>query len=389
MRAIAVVLVIYSHVAFVHMTISPWFDRFSVQLGPLGVNVFFVVSGFIITHLLLQERARTGRLSLRRFYARRAIRLWPALWVYIAVVAIWHSTISNQAIVAPLAFISDYVVSTNGFDIATLHTWSLSLEEQFYLAWPLLLIVVPRRHLWKLLVVLIAAAPAIRAICYYAIPSWRSLETYQFHARYDFLAIGCLLALDYENGWRVITRLARYRLLLLPICAAVALGVVAKLADEPSANLFLFLIGYSAQALAIAILVGLCVIRGRVGVLGRALNSRLLVHIGTISYGLYLWQMLFTLVAVPPFTNPAIGLPCAAACAELSYFLLEKPLMRLRRRLRSERQLAAVPGTAEGTQPSNPLWAADRGPLVSTASPARSGSSRLIRPTGSDQATSA
>jgi peptidoglycan/LPS O-acetylase OafA/YrhL len=340
LRAVAIVLVVFSHEAGNHVRISAWATNFGWNLGPLGVDLFFVISGFIITTLLLEERDVRGRISLGRFYMRRAVRLWPTLWLFLLTVAgltlAGELAVPHLDLVWPALFLTDYMVPFSGGTLPIFHTWSLSIEEQFYLVWPPLIILMARRNLAKPLIFAFILAPFVRVAAYELIPQWRAVSIYQFHIRYDFLVAGCLLALDYRNGWRVTSRLARHGRVVLPACVLVAFGVEAVISAPNTSEWFLFTVGYTLQALALGGLVGMCVQSGRDGRLGRLLDRRLLVHLGAISYGLYLWQEIFIMTPFGPFKHRApLALLAALVCAELSWWLVDKPLARLRRRLHS------------------------------------------------------
>ncbi len=150
-RALAVGLVLFEH--------SVVFDQFShlysvgLNAGHTGVALFFVLSGYLITTLLLREEQRTSFISLRLFYIRRALRLFPVLWVYLFVVALftlagwlphnpWHSFVSSLF----------YFRNVVGRGHETDQLWSLSIEEQFYILWPLVLIGLPKRNRARLVV---------------------------------------------------------------------------------------------------------------------------------------------------------------------------------------------------------------------------------------------
>ena len=154
-RALAITLVLFSH--------STIFDQFThlyafgKVAGYAGVTVFFVLSGYLITTLLLREEERVGGISPRLFYLRRALRLFPALWLYLMVVWIiwlagWLPNIPWYDFISSLFYFRNLVGS--GYE--TGHLWTLSLEEQFYLLWPIVLIALPRRNRTRLLIALIS-----------------------------------------------------------------------------------------------------------------------------------------------------------------------------------------------------------------------------------------
>jgi peptidoglycan/LPS O-acetylase OafA/YrhL len=143
--------------AFVLLSHSIIYDEYTTSFGigfsfgSAGVTIFFVLSGFLITGVLLREEAKTGKISLRLFYFRRALRLFPALWIYlIAVVALWltdeHPHHNWDGIFASLLYVRNFM----GEGYETDHLWSLSIEEQFYLIWPIVLFWLPRRNYTRL-----------------------------------------------------------------------------------------------------------------------------------------------------------------------------------------------------------------------------------------------
>ncbi len=331
-------LVIVSHIAGPRIR-QNWPSQIAFGLGSLGVDLFFVVSGLIITHLLIEERTQAGRIALGRFYARRTIRLWPALWVYLAVVVclavlgVIHLTVLG--VIAPLLFFTDYVTaSVTSTSLATVHTWSLACEEQFYLLWPCALLFIRRRHLKRVLVVAILAAPVVRIAAYVIVPAWRTEAFFQFHDRYDMLAAGCLLGVVMREGWPLIKACSARASVILPGAIFVALAVDV-IDAHLSTRLFLFVIGYSLQAVALAVIVGVCVERGLSRPVGPILNGRILRHLGAISYSLYLWQQLFDQAAFKPFTFWPLGVVGMCLCAELSWRCMERPFIAVRGRLRN------------------------------------------------------
>jgi len=138
-RALAVALVLLSH--------SSFRDRFSG--GAIGVDVFFVLSGFLITVLLLREHDRVGSISLRRFYARRTLRIWPAFYTFVIAVLLWGLLVADHvkraAVLAGMPWVASFtsnITAARGHRVVyyTGHTWSLGVEEQFYIVWPCLLL---------------------------------------------------------------------------------------------------------------------------------------------------------------------------------------------------------------------------------------------------------
>jgi len=342
LRAVAIALVLIGHALVAHVPRTGWGIRMIENAGAVGVSLFFAISGFIITRLLTRERRQTGQIHLWRFYARRAIRLWPALWVLLLVTGLLGVagvvSVHVKDIVAALFFVTDYVPGPHAGILY--HTWSLSIEEQFYLLWPVLLLGLSFHRARRFIAIAILAAPVVRVISYLIVPSWPT--EYQFHDRYDVLAAGCLLALCWNEAWLQNVLRRHYRALLIGAIAAVV-GVEAVNAYLTSQG-FILTIGYSIEAVAMAAIVGAAVTaagptaesgagKAEGSRIGWALNARPVIHLGLISYSLYLWQQMFVLLPFGVFRFLPLGLLAALCAAELSWRLVERPFVGLRARL--------------------------------------------------------
>ena len=299
--------------------------------GPVGVTVFFVISGFLITRLLLEERRESGTISLRAFYLRRTFRILPAYWTYMAVVAVLAFAgivmAGTDSFARALFFATDYLHA--GF-WALNHSWSLSVEEQFYLLWPLALLTVGVMRARRLALFLVFAAPVVRVLTYYCTPQLRPAIAAMLHLRGDALMIGCWAALEQEArpASRVLKFLARPTTALCAAVYCVLLSAIVRRVGLANAA-----VGYSIEALS-ACAVILWAIQNPGSVVGRILNSRPLVHVGVMSYSLYLWQQLWLAheTPTPVWMAPLLVLG-AALCAEASYRFVEAPMLRLRPRL--------------------------------------------------------
>lgn len=332
-RALAIGLVLFSH-----SVIYDEFNRFrqiGLGAGYTGVAIFFVLSGFLITTLLLREEDRTGGISLRLFYIRRALRLFPALWLYLLVVWViwragglshhpWHSFVTSLF----------YVRNLVGRGHETDHLWSLSIEEQFYLLWPLVLVVLPRRNRARLLV----ASGLLAGITFWRIYAARnalaSVGTLYIRSdfRFDAPLYGCVLALARRVSPGATARLNSDALR----CDLLAVAGVAGLAVWVGGGLNR--VAYPGTDSTVVCLLGVALVLSQIGPHGRVsrwLAWRPLVALGQISYGVYLWQQLFLGPRIPGFqtvrTFP-IGLLATFAVALASYWGLEKPLLRLKDR---------------------------------------------------------
>jgi peptidoglycan/LPS O-acetylase OafA/YrhL len=328
-RAVAILLVIIAHLGDPAQAYA--IDR--DQLGLLGVEIFFVLSGFLITTLLLDEEEVHGRVSIRLFYLRRAFRIFPAAYFFIAMMGLLSfvgvAPLTDLDLVHAITYtVNYYSWEDRSWQIG--HLWSLAVEEQFYLLWPLGLVSLGHRGRLILLASIVVLCPTIRFLYETTFTDLRYLVTESFETSADALAFGCLLAFLRPR----LHELRRYRQLIsqwwtpaLLAAAAFMLSQSARLIDA------LGPLQFSAVYFCIALSLDSVISQSRTSIVSRALNARLAGFIGGISYSLYLWQQ--------PFMNPhtdawwteaPVGLALAVSAAVLSYYLLEKPLMGVRRR---------------------------------------------------------
>lgn len=336
LRAISISLVILAHSTRLvpnWLTAYPPFTQGKFY-GQLGVAVFFVISGFLITTLLIQERTGTGGISLPNFYRRRTLRIFPAYFVFLAVtaaLAAWGiQSIPLHEVLYAALFLTDYTRHA-GHSIG--RTWSLSVEEQFYLCWPLIVLTLNRKQLLTVCAVVIAFCPVVRTLTYVFFPGLRDMIPMMFHTRADSLVFGCAAALLYDGGHlaRVMPLIHRWRADLLALCY---LLVIAPAIWSRLHGVYLLPLGYSLEGFAAAILL-LSAIENRTGRLGPVLNQPILVSIGVLSYSLYLWHFAFAGPLDPAWLDiPAITVPLSFAAALISYRWIEIPFRSLRGRFR-------------------------------------------------------
>jgi peptidoglycan/LPS O-acetylase OafA/YrhL len=305
--------------------------------GDQGVTIFFVLSGFLITTLLLEERARYGRVSLRRFYWRRALRLLPALAALLLVVVVVMGLagradeIAGDVLPAFFYVMNWTIVAGNNPGIVG-HTWSLSVEEQFYLVWPLVLLgmlALGRGRLAWVSGLLLAAmlVSIVLRVLLWAGPGGYYRTFVGTDTRMDALAIGCLVAVAFSRRPIEVPG---------PVMAALAAAIPITLwiTDQR----FMAAIGFAVTAFAAAgIVAGAASGRGE-----RVLGWRPLAYVGLISYGLYLWHRPVMRV----FTDAGLGgVPWAVVLmfamsiglAFLSRRLVEDPFLALKDRYFSSR----------------------------------------------------
>jgi peptidoglycan/LPS O-acetylase OafA/YrhL len=347
LRAISILVVMAAHVCRTRILggfVAPQAD--SHAWGKIGVRVFFVISGFLITKLMLDEQDRHGDVSIRCFYVRRAYRILPAYLAYLAVVVGL-----SVAGLSPMPW-NDVVHAatyTTNFDIERHwnvgHIWSLSVEEQFYLAWPPVVAWLGRKAAFFAALATCVVGPLSRWFVYRHLPvELESLSWQVTPAVADSLATGCLLAFcRHETSLvslgaigRAMTRVldaARRTPLtyaLLPLAFATFV-----LEDRPTIQ---SLVGVTFTNVAFALVIDRAVHDQRDPV-GRLLLHPWMERIGVLSYSLYLWQQLFLRQSLTEgglgevlVTTFPLSFALALAVAYASYELLERPALRRRPR---------------------------------------------------------
>lgn len=326
LRALAVIGVAVFHAR------SQWFPG-----GFIGVDIFFVLSGFLITRIALSELRKTGRLSLKRFYVRRALRLFPALFFACFVLALlyWAIPVLPQSpetlvgILGAVTYSSTWLVAFGIADLgAMLPTWSLAVEEHFYLVWPVLLILAFRTGRWMRasIVGITVLAIAYRLAAYFVFEWEVARIHYAPDTRAEQLLIGCALAV-------VLPGISRK----IPSVAAWIAGSVLFLYMIFSAMIPVDLYhagGSTVVGLLTAVIVAHLVTTEH-GLLSRLLATPSMVWIGQRSYGIYLWNL--PLIALFSFLGPGVVavLVKIAICfivPALSFAFVEKPFLRMKDR---------------------------------------------------------
>jgi peptidoglycan/LPS O-acetylase OafA/YrhL len=331
-RALSILLVLLCHESNIASFPAPGWARPLLVHGNIGVDIFFVLSGFLITLLLLRELARTHEISLRGFYTRRGLRILPAYLTFVAVVfGLTHlglAHLSTHDWWGLLTYTMNYVGDRSW---AVGHMWSLSLEEQFYLMWPPLLLWLGPKRGRRLLLAYLVAAPVLRLGFRFAFPHNRTLAASGTLTRMDTIAAGCLLALfAAEPEFCRRTQVPGRKALLVGLAAAAVLA--ASLLMRTKSSFYAVLLSHTVNAAAITTLIWLCTTHSESRI-GRLLQRGPLVALGTLSYGLYIWQQPFLDPASPSWVcrwpqNVLLALLAAGA----SYLLIESPFLRLKER---------------------------------------------------------
>lgn len=359
-RAISILLVLVSHnhfaVGFPEHLEKPLHYLFD---GHLGVRFFFVISGLLITWLMLGEERKTQKVNLRNFYARRALRILPVYGAFLIVMAfIQYFTPCDHSVgnwVANLTFTRNFYLDGNKISGPL---WSLAVEEQFYLIWPFVFVWLAPAVRARMMPYIAGGAILTAFICRYLwqfpvsdAPIWQILcREPSFFNNVDSLAIGCMAAISMagnESRLCAFVTTRRWAVLALSVLMLAEPYAMHWLADRPWLPAPLKGLGWAAwfglgrtiQSLGFVLLV-LQSIQMPFWGLYRCLNWGPVATVGVLSYSLYIWQSIF-------YTNPELlGLPKvwwmtyplwmvpACAAAVVSYYCLEKPFLKLRHHFR-------------------------------------------------------
>ena len=335
-RGFAILLVLYFH------TYLPYSGG-----GFIGVDIFFVLSGFLITHLLIREYTKNGKVSFYKFFARRALRLAPAILLLITVLYCYSVIFLNDAeikhnlneIFYTLLYLSNWARALDLLPMDYLgHTWSLSIEEQFYIFWPLSFLLLYRIfQSQKKILIVIACLICITWI-------WRVGLVYNGESparlyngtdtRADALLMGCLLAFSLPWIRRLYEKNALFRILQN---SGAYIAIIFFLSLLPilhwkNANLYIWY--YPVIELMSATLI-ISIYLNKSKYLNYLFANRILSWLGVISYGLYLWHYpVYRLLedsGMQPVQVGLYGIPISLAIAAFSYYLIERPTLRLKK----------------------------------------------------------
>jgi peptidoglycan/LPS O-acetylase OafA/YrhL len=313
--------------------------------GVVGVETFFVLSGFLITALLVEERERSGRIHLGSFYVRRALRLLPALFAVVIASSVYAAVFPNRILsphtLTSIPYVLFYVANYRGVSRLGLfgQTWSLGVEEQFYILWPALVVAVlaiAKSYKWLVAVTLTLAIGST---------AWRfalvgSATHKRFGAAFDVraagLLFGCAAAIAYMRSNEVQRKRAQVPILFVGMFSALVLllFVTFDFEGRPRTTYASPLLLVELAALGVI----LSVVISPDTPVARLLSKRLPVAIGRISYGLYLWH--FPAYAVirsllpngPRVLTVILDFSLAFALAAASFKVIEQPALRLKAR---------------------------------------------------------
>ncbi|HTL70253.1 MAG TPA: acyltransferase [Candidatus Eisenbacteria bacterium] len=332
LRAVSIVIVLIGHLAITERG-GPVFHflHYLVQ-EDLGVTIFFVISGFLITTLLLNEKFSDRGLAVGKFYARRGLRILPVCALYILIIYVYGASaglgIPGRLFVFALTFSMNFAVVRIWL---LAHLWSLAVEEQFYLLWPWV-IRLSLRSIAGIAFLIVVLAPVSRVLAYLR-PEWRVYTLEPFLGYADSLMAGCLLAVGraaFPRRWETLTwgkSRARYLCVL-------AIWATNYHCLEGKASFFTVPFGRTLTSACVAFLLAGAVTRSD-GKLFRLLNHPLCVYVGTLSYSLYIWQEFFIYKrewGEEWWHLFPVNLAFSFLAAAASYHLWEKTFLKMRTR---------------------------------------------------------
>jgi peptidoglycan/LPS O-acetylase OafA/YrhL len=335
-RGVAVLAVVVAHT-----------DRVGAALGPIGVDIFFVLSGFLITCLLIEEWDRFHSISLKAFYIRRALRLLPALMVMLAVIVAFHWLFSTRTAAVQttadalitLFYSANWAVALGFRQLAHAfaHTWTLSIEEQFYLTWPAILLLMLRRTasrasmlIWLALALFLLVLEKVTIITAAPLGSIRWIN-FATESRSDALLVGCAMSIALSSG--LIPSSSRWGLATKCIAWCIALPglIFLTFADFP---LQFILVGFHLTIAVLAAFIILHLLTDEAGTFHRLLAQGWLVYFGKVSYGLYLWHYpVFAQVQAQhwgPVKELIIEIALTMTATVASFYLLERPILKFK-----------------------------------------------------------
>ncbi len=309
--------------------------------GDLGVSAFFVLSGFLITWLLIKELERTGTISLHDFYTRRTLRIFPAYYAFVilslAADALLHHFWSWGVITAAFTYTVNYYNAFLGHPTTSVaHAWSLAVEEQFYVIWPILLLTLwkkGRGHATKVLGLIVLGVLAWRSILYAGFHVQSSWVYDAFDARCDALGIGCLMALlgsksSYQSFEAAVSRYA-----WLPVVTL----VLVWLSRIAPSSIYHYTLGMTIEATLLAVFL-IQMLRLSESPLWSWLNHPVTRWLGAISYPCYLWHGWGLDIGAhltkhgPIWLQFIAGYAVTIGLASGSFYVIEKPFLALKKR---------------------------------------------------------
>ncbi len=295
LRAVSIIIVILGHASFMYKGLLPNIAQYFAIQQSLGVSIFFVISGFLINSFLIREKSKTGVVDLKLFYFKRLFRIFPPFYLYLALsfYILGYLSITKPTgleVLSAATYTWNYVLVTNNWFYG--HSWSLAVEEQFYMIWPIVFALVSLKFSKKMPIILIFIGPILRVATYFLFPEWRGRISIMFHTRVDTLMFGCLLAYYHHDGLteKFNTIIKKYN---IHLAAFVLLFLFKPVLSFLFEGKYTMTVGYSIEGMSVVSLLIYILYLDKESIVFRFLNAKIMCHVGILSYGLYLWQQFF------------------------------------------------------------------------------------------------
>ena len=337
-RALCIILVIGSHAnraANFPLQIEHTWNYFFN--GSLGVNIFFVLSGFLITFLLLKEEKEKKYISLTNFYVRRILRIFPVYYLLLTV----YAFLQFAGIVhIPLAHWISSVTYTKNYGHGSWidgHLWSLAVEEQFYLIWPIIFKYLPQKNRIQFAVFVICLCPLMRVVAYKYLNNESTnlplFSNMSFFTNMDSLMTGCLAAIYLPQLTRILNKFNQTKIRL---SALLIIFTIWYLQLNFIAGLFTLPLGRTlTNVSAVILIISFGFFQHGPGF--RFLNLKALNYLGVLSYSIYIWQQMFFANELGNFSKLPFNYLFIFLTAIASYHLVEKPVLKLKNRFNAKK----------------------------------------------------
>lgn len=330
LRALAILMVIMAHLVDVNSgSLSNFFVE-ALDLGKEGVTLFFSISGFIISFLLIKEKQKSGTISFNNFITRRTLKIIPVLYIFLIFLVALN--MFGMVHISPDNFLSSFFFyrnySNSAYSSFTGHIWSLAVEEHFYLFWPLVIFLLDDKKLKWFIWFVILISPILRIVTFLKFPEARARQDIMTHCRLDGFMFGALLAREYyTDQLSRFTSYFRSPKLWLFILGILYFCVLPTLKYHSFKGYWL-VIGLGLNAIISTLILGLTIIQ-KEGLSYDFLNSKILRHIGIISYSLYVWQEF----AIYYISNIPIALISSYVLGLSSFVLVEQSFEKIKKSL--------------------------------------------------------
>lgn len=330
LRGISILMVVIYHLILKGYLNIPAIDF----VGPMGVNIFFVISGFLITTLCLKEHVYTGTISLKSFYTRRILRILPVAYLYIAVIAIINIVfklgIPTKIFFFTAAFLMNILsLWNNGYTWPLVHYWSLSTEEQFYLFFPALI-----KKAFGVFVLIVILIPLIAPFTFYLLNIFPTqhmapvISIARQIQKFQYIAVGCLFSV---LTFREYLNLKKHNFIITIICLLLIICLKHKTYTLEFHNAIADLL--AAICIGFVISANITIQRN---LTFKLLNFRPLKFIGILSYSIYIWQQLFLANNTRiPFSKFPLNLLFLIIVPCLSFFFYERYFLKIKDKLKA------------------------------------------------------